>query len=157
MNVGAVAGLRNIRDASAVARHVLDNTEHTLLAGDLATAFAERMGFERESLVTPASAGIWSAWEANGCQPNFWCDVEPNPRAQCGPYEALQANDVAQRNNATSSGGGGGWNRRRRRSSRRRQDFGHRHHDTIGMLAIDAEGNVAAGTSTNGARFKIPG
>jgi isoaspartyl peptidase/L-asparaginase-like protein (Ntn-hydrolase superfamily) len=30
-------------------------------------------------------------------------------------------------------------------------------HDTIGMIAIDADGNVASGTSTNGATFKISG
>jgi isoaspartyl peptidase/L-asparaginase-like protein (Ntn-hydrolase superfamily) len=30
-------------------------------------------------------------------------------------------------------------------------------HDTIGMVAIDADGNMASGTSTNGARHKIPG
>jgi len=30
-------------------------------------------------------------------------------------------------------------------------------HDTVGMVAIDKSGNVAAGTSTNGAGFKIPG
>lgn len=30
-------------------------------------------------------------------------------------------------------------------------------HDTIGMVAIDSKGDVAAGTSTNGAKFKIPG
>lgn len=30
-------------------------------------------------------------------------------------------------------------------------------HDTIGMLAIDSRGRIAAGTSTNGANHKIPG
>jgi N4-(beta-N-acetylglucosaminyl)-L-asparaginase len=30
-------------------------------------------------------------------------------------------------------------------------------HDTIGMLAIDRQGRIASGTSTNGATFKIPG
>ena len=30
-------------------------------------------------------------------------------------------------------------------------------HDTIGMIALDDNGHVAAGTSTNGASFKIPG
>jgi len=30
-------------------------------------------------------------------------------------------------------------------------------HDTIGMIAIDADGNVASGTSTNGATFKVSG
>jgi len=30
-------------------------------------------------------------------------------------------------------------------------------HDTIGMVAIDVNGNLASGTSTNGANHKIPG
>jgi len=30
-------------------------------------------------------------------------------------------------------------------------------HDTIGMIAIDYFGNIASGTSTNGASFKVPG
>lgn len=30
-------------------------------------------------------------------------------------------------------------------------------HDTIGMVAIDRKGNIASGTSTNGARHKIAG
>ena len=29
--------------------------------------------------------------------------------------------------------------------------------DTIGMVAIDFEGRIAAGASTNGKTFKIPG
>lgn len=72
MNVGAVAGLRNIRDAIAVARHVMENTEHTLLVGDLATDFAVQMGFKRQSLGTPESANIWNTWKQRQCQPNFW-------------------------------------------------------------------------------------
>jgi len=32
-----------------------------------------------------------------------------------------------------------------------------KNHDTIGIVAIDHNGNIAAGTSTNGAKFKIPG
>jgi len=36
-------------------------------------------------------------------------------------------------------------------------EWGPYNHDTIGMLAMDGEGKIAAGTSTNGARFKVPG
>ena len=37
-------------------------------------------------------------------------------------------------------------------------DFGRSgNHDTIGMIALDKNGQIAAGTSTNGASFKIPG
>lgn len=72
MNVGAVAAMRNIKDAIAVARHVLENTEHTLLVGDRATEFAEMMGFKKESLSTPVSKSMWKSWKKNQCQPNFW-------------------------------------------------------------------------------------
>lgn len=72
MNVGAVAALRNVKDAIAVARHVLENTDHTLLVGDQATEFAVMMGFVRQSLTTSQSKKIWKNWQNNKCQPNFW-------------------------------------------------------------------------------------
>lgn len=72
MNIGAVGALRNIRDAIAVARSVLVNSKHTMLVGSQATDFAIQMGFQQRTLLTPQSAGIWSQWRANNCQPNFW-------------------------------------------------------------------------------------
>ncbi len=30
-------------------------------------------------------------------------------------------------------------------------------HDTIGMIALDTNGSIACGTSTNGVTYKIPG
>ena len=36
-------------------------------------------------------------------------------------------------------------------------NFGMLNHDTIGMVLVDEAQNVAAGTSSNGARNKIPG
>lgn len=41
MNIGAVASLRYVKDAIAVARCVLENTKHTLLVGEQATEFGE--------------------------------------------------------------------------------------------------------------------
>lgn len=70
--MGAVAGLRNIREAIAVARHVMENTQHTLLVGDLASDFAVQMGFKRQTLATPYSKQVWTSWKENDCQPNFW-------------------------------------------------------------------------------------
>lgn len=32
-----------------------------------------------------------------------------------------------------------------------------REHDTIGMISLDSSGNMAAGTSTNGLQYKVPG
>lgn len=143
MNVGAVAGLRHIRDAASVARHVLHNTQHSLLVGSKATAFAERMGFRRQTLATPASLVMWRAWKSNSCQPNFWLNVQPDARQTCGPYEPLNANEV----------NGGGLTTQLQMEHK----FGRQNHDTIGMIVIDSNGDIAAGTSTNGAKFKIPG
>lgn len=134
MNVGAVAAMRNIKHAIAVARYVLWNTQHTLLVGERATEFAMMMGFKNESLATNSSINIWQRWRNGHCQPNFWLNVLPDPRESCGPYEPIDANEIE-----------------------RSVDFSSSNHDTIGMIAIDQNGNIAAGTSTNGARHKIPG
>lgn len=72
MNVGAVAGVRRIKDVVLLARYVLEYTEHTLLVGDHATEFAKQMGFKEESLSTPDSVNKWKTWKDNNCQPNFW-------------------------------------------------------------------------------------
>jgi len=72
MNIGAVAALREIKDAISVAKHVLYNTKHTLIVGDQATNFAVSMGFKRESLSTTESQEIWQNWKNRNCQPNFW-------------------------------------------------------------------------------------
>ena len=71
-NVGAVASLRRVKSAVGVARRVLENTHHSMLAGELATQFAVQMGFAEESLSTEASTQLWEDWKSNNCQPNFW-------------------------------------------------------------------------------------
>jgi len=136
MNVGAVGALRNIKDAIAVAKHVLENTKHTLLVGDQATEFAIMMGFKRESLTTRTSKSVWKKWQRNSCQPNFWTNVAPAPDTSCGPYHPTSASGVADY-----------WSK----------GFTTKNHDTIGMIVADANGKLAAGTSTNGARHKVPG
>lgn len=72
MKIGAVGSMRNIKNAIGVARHVLENTQHTFLVGDGATEFAIQMGFKNESLITEKSNDMWKQWKSNRCQPNFW-------------------------------------------------------------------------------------
>ncbi|XP_058838715.1 putative N(4)-(beta-N-acetylglucosaminyl)-L-asparaginase GL17147 [Topomyia yanbarensis] len=152
MNVGAVAALREIKHAIAVARHVLENTKHTMLVGDQATEFAVMMGFSRESLQTDRSKGMWQEWQNNHCQPNFWENVIPSPSTSCGPYEPISANSISHQLMMGSSN--------EIYSQQEMSDepqFGRYNHDTIGMIVIDTASHVVAGTSTNGARNKIPG
>ena len=134
LNVGAVGCLRNIKPAVSVARAVLDHTRHSLLVGEKATQFAVKMGFTQENISSDDSLNMWRQWKDNNCQPNFWNNMT-NSDSQCGPYSVPY--QESEHDNSVQWGPG--------------------HHDTIGIIAMDAGGNIAAATSTNGARFKIPG
>ncbi|KAH3708599.1 N(4)-(Beta-N-acetylglucosaminyl)-L-asparaginase-like [Dreissena polymorpha] len=138
-DVGAVGGLRRIKRAISVARKVLDNTDHTLLVGEQATAFAVEMGFTEESLQTNASLQQWKTWQSKNCQPNFRENVTPDARTSCGPYRPRPSSVTK----ATRSSG--------------MHEIDADNHDTIGIIVIDRTGNVASGTSTNGLTYKIPG
>lgn len=146
MNAGAVADLRRVKRASAAARLVLERTSHTLLAGDQATNFAIGMGLEPANLTTAHSHKLWADWRAADCQPNYRENVVPDATTSCGPYKPAQARDGANAlalSRAAAS-----------RSSRER-GVGRGSHDTIAMVIIDGGGNLAAGTSTNGASHKV--
>jgi len=90
--LGAVAAIRRVRNPVALARRVMDQTPHTLLTGDGASAFADSIGLPRcedDDLRVP------------------WREV---------PSEG-----------------------------------------TVGAVALDAAGNVAAATSTGGVPRQMPG
>ncbi|CAH1966896.1 unnamed protein product [Acanthoscelides obtectus] len=72
MDMGAVGGIRSIKNVIKVARHVLERTEHSLLVGSLATQFAKSFGLPKEPLATNYSLNLWREWRLNNCQPNFW-------------------------------------------------------------------------------------
>ncbi|KAL2761153.1 hypothetical protein ACRALDRAFT_1078410 [Sodiomyces alcalophilus JCM 7366] len=138
MKSGAVAGLRRVKNAIGVARAVLEYTSHTLLAGDLATQFAIENGFKEENLTTDATVARCAAWrEVNSCQPNYRRNVLPDPTNGCGPYRPLVPFSPAHNFGLVSSA--------------------QASHDTLSLMVIDAAGIMAAGTSTNGASFKVPG
>ncbi|KAJ8947194.1 hypothetical protein NQ318_015542 [Aromia moschata] len=80
MDMGAIGGIRRVKNAIGVARHVLENTEHSFLVGSLASQFAFELGYPDESLQTNFSLNLWEEWKADNCQPNFWKNVVPNPK-----------------------------------------------------------------------------
>ncbi|KAH7161669.1 asparaginase-domain-containing protein [Dactylonectria macrodidyma] len=131
MKSGAVAALRRVRDAISVARHVLDYTTHTLLAGDFATEFAIQNGFKTESLSTDKSTEQCLAWKEAQCQPNYRLNVSPDASSSCGPY-VPQSKGILR-------------------------VAGQASHDTLSLIALHSDGTMAAGTTTNGASHKIPG
>ncbi|KAH7703063.1 Protein R04B3.2 [Aphelenchoides avenae] len=139
--MGAVGSLRRVRDAARVAWAVMNYTKHSFLVGEDATKFALAMGFEEQSLETEKSKKMHEDWLAKKCQPNFWKNVEPNPREACGPYKPLSPAPTY----AFHAG------------NEVNNDISSSNHDTIGIVVIDGDANVSAGTSTNGARNKVPG
>ncbi|KAL6798131.1 nucleophile aminohydrolase [Trichoderma sp. SZMC 28012] len=138
LNAGAVANLRRVKDAVGVARHVLDYTQHTLLAGDQAMQFALQNGFEEESLSTEDSLRACHEWRSNNCQPNYRSSVLPNPLSSCGPYSPSSNMNSLTHLIPNSSN----------------DDLSH---DTLSLLALSPSGSMAACTTTNGASHKIPG
>lgn len=140
LNAGAVANLRRVKDAVGVARHVLDYTRHTLLAGEQATQFALENGFAEESLSTEDSLRVCHEWRSNHCQPNYRSNVLPNPLSSCGPY--------SPNSNITSSESD---------IPPKSTEINDPSHDTLSLIALSPTGPLATCTTTNGASHKIPG
>lgn len=65
--VGSVAALERIKNPISVARKVMERTEHVLLVGAGANAFAKKMGFVEQDLLTPESRAAWQRAKAS-----FW-------------------------------------------------------------------------------------
>ena len=57
--IGAVAALQRVRNPILVARKVMEETDHVMLAGEGAQRFARVMGFADHDPVTPARKADW--------------------------------------------------------------------------------------------------
>jgi len=56
---GSVAAIERIRNPISVARKVMERTEHVMLVGAGANAFAKKCGFVEQELLTPESRAAW--------------------------------------------------------------------------------------------------
>src|SRR4051812_10656354 len=68
---GSVAAIERIKNPISVARKVMERTEHVLLVGAGANAFAKKCGFVEQDLLTPESRAAWLKAKAS-----FW---KPGP------------------------------------------------------------------------------
>ena len=105
-NYGSVVFMQNIIQAISVARKVMDETPHVLLAGKGAEEFAVSQGFKRQNLLTEKSKKAWEEWKI---------------KSEYKPIINIE------------------------------------NHDTIGMLAMDKDGNLSGGCTTSGLAFKMHG
>ena len=134
-SVGAVCAMRGVEHAVSVARAVLEETPHVLLAGDHAIGFADAVGVETDvDLLTDATRERYAA--------------ESPPR---GPplthLEWLQTRFGAGTDHDDSTD---------RPSDADTEASGAPDHDTVGAVAATDE-TVAAATSTGGRSFALAG
>jgi N4-(beta-N-acetylglucosaminyl)-L-asparaginase len=69
---GAVGALERIKTPSAVARLVLERTDHVMLVGEGALRFARAHGFEEANLLTEKSRLEWLKWKENMSAEDDW-------------------------------------------------------------------------------------
>ncbi len=61
-NAGAVVYLKEIEHPVSVARKVMEETPHVMLAGEGALQFAIQQGFQKKNLLTKDSEKAWKEW-----------------------------------------------------------------------------------------------
>lgn len=105
-NCGAVAFLQDIENPISVARKVMEETPHVMLAGEGAYQFAREQGFPKTNLLTEKARLLYEEW------------------LKTSKYETI---------------------------------INRENHDTIGMLAIDSEGNLSGACTTSGMSYKLHG
>lgn len=129
-NCGSVAFLERIKHPISVARRVMEKTPHVMLAGVGAQQFAISEGFKLEK--DELSENAKNAYE------NWLKKSTYKPIYNVERQSEIPHNDAAY--NAPKKLANGEWN-----------------HDTIGMIALDANGNLSGSCTTSGAGFKMRG
>jgi N4-(beta-N-acetylglucosaminyl)-L-asparaginase len=139
---GAVGCIEDIATPAAVARDVMNHTDHIMLAGAGAKKFALEMGYKEQNLLTPEAREMWLRWKSKLNPNDNWLDPAESPRpASAGP--GSKKPDDEERQSAT-----------------------HVYYDsrgvaytygTINMNAVNARGDIASVTTTSGLSWKIPG
>ena len=70
---GSVAALERIKNPISVARKVMERTKHVLLVGAGANAFAKKLGFKEQELMSPEARREWEQ-RAKDPKASFWRD-----------------------------------------------------------------------------------
>jgi L-asparaginase / beta-aspartyl-peptidase len=130
LKAGAVAGVMRTRHPISLARAVMEKSPHVMLVGPGADAFAGKVGLEQ---VDPSFYFTESRWQALVKQlTKEGRPVPPRPAGAPPPGPTVPVGQIEESPDT------------------------HRY-GTVGVVALDKQGNVAAGTSTGGMQAKMPG
>lgn len=131
LDAGAVAALKGYVHPVSIARRVMTELPHVMLAGEGASHFAQEMGFERKEILTDEAQRIWRRrLESEGDSE----DVEKYYR-EMKTWASRLAEDPEKAAEEFDTGVTG----------------------TAVACALDVHGNVAVAASTSGWSWKYPG
>lgn len=127
---GGVGALEGVRTAAAVAKAVMDRTDHHLIVGRDAQTFARNMGFPIEAdLNSDRSRRAWQEWKRR-TQPLQYLDPNRREQAERDVMLSMVADGIVDENHI---------------------------YGTINCNGVNAKGEVCGVTTTSGLAWKIPG
>ena len=128
-NCGGVGAIERILHPVSVARKVMETTPHVLLVGAGAQQFAEENGFTKEPQVLSDDAKkAYDEWlKKSEYKPQINIESNQGGKKGNGPFAPSFFDD------------------------------GSPNHDTMGLVALDASGNMSGAVTTSGMAFKIHG
>ncbi|HUQ94513.1 MAG TPA: N(4)-(beta-N-acetylglucosaminyl)-L-asparaginase [Bryobacteraceae bacterium] len=141
---GSVAGIRNIKTPSRVAKLVMEQTDHVMLVGAGALKFAKAWGMREENLLTEKSRLAWMVWkkslrDASGH--NNWTDgLDAPPNSKPGAALKRMFPGVSDQLLAYA------WDRAMYPPT-----------GTINCLALNSKGEMSGTTTTSGLAWKLAG
>jgi len=130
LKAGAVAGVTRTRHPISLARAVMEKSPYVMMAGPGTDAFAARVGLEQ---VDPSFFFTEARWQSLVKQ--LTQEGKPVPPRPAGAPPPGAAVPVAFYDEGADP----------------------HSHGTTGVVALDRQGNIAAGTSTGGLQGKMPG
>jgi len=145
---GAVGALRNIKTPSKVAKAVMEQTDHMFLVGEGALKFARIMGFKEEDLLTEESRIQWLVWKQSLRDRNNHTNWGPGLDAPPAKKKASLDLEQLRREFPQASEG---------LLAEAMQNAAAPPHGTINCIALNAQGEMSAVTTTSGMAWKIPG
>jgi N4-(beta-N-acetylglucosaminyl)-L-asparaginase len=153
---GAVAGVRNIKNVSLLAKTVMEHTGHVMLVGEGAERFAYAQGFPKENLLTDSTRKIWLLWKETMSTQDWWGPGLADPN-----YKFPDENETAQEY----------YDRRLAQMDKLAAELGIPEEErevaiykvlnpptgTINCSALNEKGEMSSATTTSGLAWKIPG
>ena len=142
---GSVAAIEDIATPAAVAKAVMEYTDHIMLVGAGAKRFALEMGFKEQNLLTEQSRQDWHRWKSRQNPYDNWLDLPDRAPQTVRPTTRPPHSEIDE-------------------DGERR--YLHVYYDasgvphtwgTINMNAVTASGDIASVTTTSGLSWKIPG